>query len=213
MKSFDAFLAESAEHPGGVNLVFEAGMYSLSNDLEQIVKALRIAGVNFEIIGGVAVNAHIFLKHRSRSFVTRDIDVLIHRSDLQRAATAAEPLGYQAKKMMGGYTLIRGGHQLAESVHLFFVGEKSKSTQPIPHPDLHPEEKDFLGIAVPVAPLRDLLQMKLSSFRPKDLVHLEILDEAGLITPALEGELPPQLRERLQEARRLIAEDKPDIEG
>ncbi len=213
MKSFDAFLAASAEHRGGFNLVFEAGIYSLSNDLEQIVTALREGRVNFEIIGGVAVNAHIFPEHRSRSFVTRNIDLLIHRSDLERAATAAEPLGYGAKKMTGGYTLIRDGQELAESVHLLFVGEKSKSTQPIPHPDLHPEEKDFLGIAVPVAPMRDLLQMKLSSFRPKDLVHLEILDEAGLITPTLEGELLAELRARLQEARRLIAGDKPDIEG
>jgi hypothetical protein len=213
MKTFEACLAESAEHPGGVNLIFEAGMYSLTNDLEQIVKALRDAGVPFEIADDVAVNAHIFLRHRNRSFVTRDIDILIHRNDLERASRAAEPLSYRAKKMMGGYTLIRPGQDLAEAVHLIFVGEKSKSTQPLAHPELHPEEKDFLGIAVPCAPLRDLLQMKLSSLRPKDLVHLEILDEAGLITPALEGELPLALRDRLKEARERIAGDKPDVEG
>ena len=172
-------------------------MYSLTNDLEQIVKALREASISFEIVGGVAVNAHIFPTHRSHSFVTGEIDILIHRSDHERAAAA----------------LTRQGHELAEAVDLLFVGEKSKSTQPLPHPDLHPEEKDFLGIAIPVAPLRDLLQMKLSSFRPKDLVHLEILDEAGLITPALEGELPVELRVRLKEARKRIAEDQPDIEG
>jgi len=68
-------------------------MYSLTNDLEHIVKAFATAGVHFEIVGGVAVNAHIFLRHRSRSFVTRDIDILIHRDDLERAAKAAEPLG------------------------------------------------------------------------------------------------------------------------
>ena len=213
MKTFEAFLEESAEQHGGVNLIFETGMYSLTNDLEQIVRALRNAGVPFEIVDGVAVNAHILLRHRSRSFVTRDIDILIHRNDLERAAAAAEPFGYRAKKMVGGYTLIRPGQDLAEGVHLIFVGEKSKSTQPPGAPDLHPEEKDFLGIAVPVAPLRDLLQMKLNSLRPKDLVHLEILDEAGLITPALEGELPLALQERLRDARKRIAEDKPDVEG
>lgn len=213
MRSFDAFLAESAEHGRGVNLVFEAGMYSLNIDLEKIVKALQQAGVSFEIVGGVAVNAHIFLLHRSRSFVTRDIDVLICRDDLERTAKAAEPLGYRAKKMMGGYTLIRPEQDLAEAVHLLFVGEKSKSTQPLPHPDLHPEEKDFLGIAVPVAPLPDLLRMKLTSLRPKDLVHLKILDEAGLITPTLEQNLPSVLRDRLIAARKRIAEDQPDIEG
>jgi hypothetical protein len=115
--------------------------------------------------------------------------------------------------MMGGYTLIRPEQELAEAVHLLFAGEKSKSAQPLPHPALRPEEKDFLGITVPVAPLRDLLQMKLTSFRPKDLVHLEILDEAGLITPALEEDLPLVLRERLGDVRKQIAADKPDIEG
>jgi len=213
MKSFDAFLAESAEYGTGVNLVFEAGMYSLSSDLEKIVTALREAGISFEIVGGVAVNAHILPLHRSRSFVTRDIDVLLDRNDLESAARAAEPLGYRAKKMMGGYTLIRPEQELAEAVHLLFAGEKSKSAQPLPHPALRPEEKDFLGITVPVAPLRDLLQMKLTSFRPKDLVHLEILDEAGLITPALEEDLPLVLRERLGDVRKQIAADKPDIEG
>jgi hypothetical protein len=39
------------------------------------------------------------------------------------------------------------------------------------------------------------------------------LDEAGLITPALEEDLPPVLRVRLGEVRKQIAENKPDIEG
>src|SRR5438270_13741562 len=124
MKNLEQFIADAAEH-GGVNLIFEAGMYSLSNDLEQIVTALREAGVRFEVVGGVAVNAHIFSLQRSRSFVTRDIDLLVYRSDLQRVAKAAEPLGYRAKKMMGGYTLIRPEQDVAEAIHLLFVGEKS----------------------------------------------------------------------------------------
>jgi hypothetical protein len=153
MRTFDQFVSESAEQ-GGVNIVFEAAMYSLVNDLERIVKALRDAGVEFEVVGGVAVNAHILALHRSRSFVTRDIDLLVHRSDLPRIAEAAESLGYIARKMMGGYTLIRPEQDLAET-----------------------------------------------------------LDEAGLITPTLERGLPPAFEERLKEARRQIAENKPDVEG
>src|SRR5260370_28260901 len=85
--------------------------------------------------------------------------------------------------MMGGYMLIRPDQKAGEAVHILFVGEKSKSTQSFPHPDLHPEEKHLFGLTVPVAPLKDLLQMKLTSFRPRDVAHLEILDELGLITP------------------------------
>jgi hypothetical protein len=212
VKTFEEFLTDAATH-GSVNLTFEAGMYSLANDLEQVIQALRAAGVIFEVVGGVAVNAHIFASHRSRSFVTRDIDLLIRRSDLDRVAKAGESLGYRAKRMMGGYTLIRPEQVLAEAVHLLFVGEKSKTTQPLPHPELHPEEKRMFGLAIPVAPVRDLLQMKLSALRPKDLVHIEILDEAGLITPALERQLPPMLQDRLQAARQQIAENQPDVDG
>jgi hypothetical protein len=188
-------------------------MYSLINDLEKIVKALKDAGVQFEVVGGVAVNAHIVVLHRSRSFVTRDIDLLVHRTDLQRITKIAESLGASARKMMGGYTLIRPEQDLAEAVHLLFVGEKSKSTQPFPHPELHPEDKSLFGLTIPVAPIKDLLWMKLNSLRSKDLIHLETLDDVGLITPAIERELPPALQERLQQARRQIAENQPDVEG
>ena len=69
MRTLTEFVAESAEHHFSVNPFFELGMYSLVKDVEALVQALANAGVPFEIIGGVAVNAHIFLSHRSRSFV------------------------------------------------------------------------------------------------------------------------------------------------
>ena len=83
------------------------------------MQTLHDAGVQFEIVGGVAVNAHILPLHRSRSFVTRDIDILIQRHDLEPVAD-----------------LIRPEQELAEAVHMAFVGEKPKSTQPFPHPEL-----------------------------------------------------------------------------
>ena len=104
---------------------------------------------------------------------------------------------------MGGFMLIRPGQEVAEAVHLIFVGERSKSTQPLPNPALHPEEKHLpqFGLSIPVARVQDLVQMKLNSFRPKDETHLETLDKCGLITPAIEAELPEALQERLAQAR------------
>ena len=209
--TFQQWIDQSAKY-GGVNIIFESGMYSLVHDLEGIVTSLREAGVRFEVVGGVAVNAHILDRHRSRSFVTRDIDMLVYRADLDRISKAAEPLGYEAKKMMGGYMLRRPNQDSAEAIHLLFVGEKSKTTQPHPHPDIYPEVKHLFGVEVPVAPLLDLLHMKLNSLRPKDLTHIETLDEAGLITPLLESDLPDDLRERLAQARKINAESKPDVE-
>lgn len=43
--------------------------------------------------------------------------------------------------------------------------------------------------------------MKLTSFRLKDRVHIQGMDGVGLISPAIEGELSPILRDRLAEVR------------
>jgi hypothetical protein len=212
MKTFEEYLSGVARY-GSFNILFENGMYSLLSDVERIVKLLREAGVSFELIGGVAVNAHLLAaKERSRTFVTRDVDLLVDRSELPRIVQAGEANGYQAKKIIGGYMLIRPDQRPADAVHMVFAGETSKSTQPLVHPQVRAEEMDLFELRVPVAPLSDLVRMKLSSLRVKDLVHLEILDDAGLITPELEAELPPVLSERLHEARKQFERDKPDVE-
>ena len=192
--------------------LYEQGMASLTDDLERIVDVLNTAGIAFEVIGGVAVNAHIMEHHRSRSFVTRDVDLLIRREDLDMVVTAGRAAGYEGRKIMGGYMLIRAGQETGEAVHLVFSGERSKSTQPLPHPPLQPEMKSIFGLLVPVAPLSDLVRMKLTSFRPKDVAHLEILDETGLISASVEADLPDELRGRLGMARQQFAEGRPDVE-
>lgn len=196
---------------GSVNLLFDQAMYSLHDDLARITQVLGDAGVPYELIGGVAVLAHILGRNRSRSFVTRDIDLLVSRDDLSRLVAAAEAAGYQARKIMGGFMLIRPDQEPAEAVHVIFAGERSKTTQPVPHPAVAPVSMEFFDMHVPVAPLADLIQMKLNSFRAKDQLHLETLDETGLITAALEAQLPEVLRERLAQARRQWLAEKPDV--
>ena len=43
--------------------------------------------------------------------------------------------------------------------------------------------------------------MKLSAFRLKDQVHIQVMDAAGLITAEVEQSLSGQLRSRLQHVR------------
>jgi hypothetical protein len=213
MKTFEEYLSGVARRYGSFNILFENGMYSLLSDVERIVKVLREAGVSFELIGGVAVNAHLLAaKERSRTFVTRDVDLLVDRSELAKIVEASEANGYQAKKIIGGYMLIRPDQRPADAVHMVFAGEKSKSTQPVVHPQVRAEEIDLFELRIPVAPLSDLVRMKLSSLRTKDLVHLQILDDAELITPDIERELPPVLEERLKQARKQFEQDQPDVE-
>ena len=63
-------------------------------------------------------------------------------------------------------------------------------------PDSEPvrSEAGFL-----IAPVGDLVHLKLTSFRLIDEVHIQDMDSAGLITPEIEEALPPIMRERLQE--------------
>lgn len=52
-----------------------------------------------------------------------------------------------------------------------------------------------------LAPVADLVRMKLTSYRLKDRVHIQDLDAVGLITPEIEAQLPELLRARLAEVR------------
>ena len=52
-----------------------------------------------------------------------------------------------------------------------------------------------------IAPVADLVRMKLTSFRLKDKVHIQDLDGVGLITPEIEAGLSESLRQRLAEVR------------
>ena len=52
-----------------------------------------------------------------------------------------------------------------------------------------------------VISLADLLRMKLSSWRLKDQVHVQVMDAAGLIDSAVESTLSEELRHRLQYVR------------
>ena len=85
------------------------------------------------------------------------------------------------------------------AVHLVFVGEKVRAeyVEPVPAFDSQPEIIE----GVDVAPIVNLVTMKLTSFRLKDKVHIQDLDGVGLITPEIEAGLSPILRERLAEVR------------
>jgi hypothetical protein len=81
---------------------------------------------------------------------------------------------------------------------LVFSREKVRPHYPEPVPELG-ASRTIQGIRL--IRLSDLVRMKLTSFRLKDQTHLKDLDEAGLITPEAEAELPPLLRERLEQVR------------
>jgi hypothetical protein len=90
------------------------------------------------------------------------------------------------------------GPSARRAVHLVFAGEKVRPDYPEAAPDLT-AGRTLQGVRL--IPLVDLVRMKLTSFRAKDEAHLKDLDQAGLITPEIEGSLSGVLRERLSQAR------------
>ena len=84
------------------------------------------------------------------------------------------------------------------AVHLVFLNEKVRPDYVEAVPDSPP---DTTREGVLLAPVADLVRMKLTSYRLKDRVHIQDLDAVGLITPEIEAALPELLRTRLQEVR------------
>ena len=62
-------------------------------------------------------------------------------------------------------------------------------------------EREGTAEGILIAPVTDLVLMKLTSFRLKDQVHIQDMDSVGLITPEIENSLPEALRERLKQVR------------
>ena len=61
---------------------------NLVDELHTVAAALTAAGIRYAVCGGVAVTAH------GAPRMTRDIDILIARSDLEAVLELVRPLGY-----------------------------------------------------------------------------------------------------------------------
>ena len=85
------------------------------------------------------------------------------------------------------------------SAHLIIVKQKVRPENLEPVPDFSTAVEAEEGVLL--APVRDLVRMKLVSYRLKNRVHIQDLERAGLITREIEAELPPELRLRLDEIR------------
>jgi len=197
---FLKFLEGVASKGEAVNLVFEERLFNLVGILRKITDPLEAACVPYEVIGGLAVLIHVEEADPEQSVLTRDIDILIDRSNLQRVIALAESQGFSFRHA-AGVDMLLYGDKAANAVHLCFTGENVRPSQLKLNPTLAPERKTVKGQDVWVIGVADLVQMKLSANRDKDRVHIRSLYAAGLITPAIEHGLPEPLRARLQQVR------------
>jgi hypothetical protein len=161
--------------------------------------ALDSAGIPYRIVGGMAVFIHVSERDPEKARLTADVDAGISREDLPRVMAAAEKGGFKFRHVAGVDMLVDANNPRARSsVHFVFVNEKVRReyVEPVPCSAPARTKEGML-----IAPVADLVHMKLTSFRLKDKVHIQDMDSVGLITPEIEATLSPILAERLAEVR------------
>jgi hypothetical protein len=183
-----------------VNTYYENKVDQLRDVVKRLDAALTNAGIRYQVIGGFAVFCHVDRIDPLAARLTRDVDVAIDRDDLQRIAQAVKSMGLQYRHVAGVDMLVDASAPKARSaVHLIFSREKVRPEYLEPVPDISEPTRTAGGILI--APVADLVRMKLTSFRLKDQVHIQDMDSVGLITPEIENSLSAALRERLKQVR------------
>lgn len=182
-----------------VNTFFEKRVEQLFDLARRVEEAFASAGLDYRVVGGLAVYLYVEETAPDAGRLTKDIDIAVRRADLERIAQAVAPFGLQYRHAAGVDMLVQTAEPSARrAVHLIFTGEKVRPEYPEATPELGVDRRIR---NVRVIALEDLIRMKLTSFRAKDEAHLKDFDEAGLITPEIEAALSPILRERLAQMR------------
>lgn len=177
-----------------VNTLFENRVEQLYDVTVRLASALEKAGIPYQVIGGFAVFSHVEAVDPLAARLTRDVDITVDRRRLREIAEAVEPAGFRYRHVAGVDMLVDAQEPKARSaVHMVFANEKVR-----PEWILRPE-RSVKGYWI--APVADLVRMKLTSFRLRDKVHIQDLDSARLITPEIEDGLAVLLQNRLAEVR------------
>ena len=177
------------------NTLFYSEVDQLLSVVDRLDELMREAGVPYELIGGMAVFLHVRSVSEENMRLTNDVDVAIRRADLNRLREYAPRHGFEYRHAAGIDMLIDPNVRKAKgAVHFVFSGEKVRPNDLAPIPEIG--QPDRFG-QVCVVPVGDLLQMKLTSYRFKDMTHVRDMLNVGLITPEMEAALSAALRERL----------------
>ena len=144
---------------------------------ERLLRATTVlnqAGVPYAVVGGHAVASWVTTVDEGAVRNTRDIDLLVRRTDLETITAALEQAGFVRVSVLDLTVFLDGPEaKPSESIHLLFAGEKVRPEYPLPSPDLS-TIVDPAGFRV--ITLEALVHMKLLSNRDKDRTHVRRSD-------------------------------------
>jgi hypothetical protein len=158
--------------------------------------ALNEAGVRYAVVGGNAVASWVATIDEGAVRNTRDIDLLVDRTDLPSITAALERAGFVRDELLD-VVKFRDGEEgkPSEAIHLHFAGESARPDHLFPAPFIRTvtHSANFSVIT-----LECLVMMKLMSNRLKDQVHVQDMIGVGLVDQSWLAKLPPDLANRLK---------------
>ena len=177
---------------------FRMAVEEIQQRLERIAKAFTKAKIPFALIGGQAVALWVGSVDKSATRVTKDVDILLRREDLDRASAAAATVGMEYVRTYGVDMFIEKVNPSPKSsVHIIWAGEKVRAKDDVPSPSIEPVV--MIEPERPVVPLETLVAMKLTAHRDHDRTHLRDMIDVGLIDESMADRLPVPLGLRLRQ--------------
>jgi hypothetical protein len=172
---------------------------AVEKDRERLLRAtaaLESASIPYAVCGGNAVAVWVTRVDESAVRNTRDVDILIRRSDLDAVKTALLAAGFDYKHTAGLDRFLDGpSARPRDAVHIIFAGEKVRPEELLPNPDV---TESVPSDQFRVLDLEALVRIKLTSYRDKDRTHLRDLLDVGLIDGNWCWRYPAELAARLQ---------------
>ncbi len=164
--------------------------------LERTSRCLAKANVPYAIIGGNAVAAWVATVDPGAVRNTRDVDILLRRTDFAMAVDAMATEGFVPEEV-GNVTLFLDGSDglPSQGVHVLWADEKVRPNYESSTPSI---ESVRLIENMRIVELEELVRMKLNAFRDKDKVHIRDFMSVGLVDASWLCRFAPSLAARLQ---------------
>lgn len=184
-------------------LRFFMGQGTLNEVLRKITKDLENKGIDYNLIGAVALNQHGY-----RRF-TEDIDLLLTREGLEKFQKELVGLGY--RPAFEGAT--KKFRTTAENVTVEIIteGEFPGDGKPKPVVFPNPSESETEIDGIKTLSLEKLIELKLASgmtapHRLKDLADVQEVIKIKDLTADFADKLNPFVREKFLELQKAVAE-------
>jgi hypothetical protein len=166
--------------------------------LRKVTAALDAAKIPYAVVGGNAVASWVGRVDSGATRATKDVDILVRRSDTPRITAAITALGFSREDLRDIVLFIDPEEPSKKSgVHLVWAGEKIRPSYTVLSPAVEEAVRDPEGFLVIDLPA--LVRMKLTSFRDIDRVHVADMLSVGLVDERVRRSLLPELLARLKQ--------------